>query len=123
MNKTEALETLNMITYKPGWSILCGEDVRGIYVQACCETGICSVTKKPAPWKGRKQYVSEWMCKQEIVGIAFSLIRDAEMHEVHEWFRYKGASIFNPHLNPDALADLASKQSSFCVRADSMKVA
>ncbi len=44
------------------------------------------------------------------------------MHEVREWFRYRGASIFNPHLDPDVLADVAKKKASFCVRENAMSM-
>lgn len=60
------------------------------------------------------------MCRQEIVGVVFALIKDAELHEIHEWFRYKGRSIYNPHLDPDVLADVASRKESFVTRDDSM---
>ncbi|KVK62672.1 hypothetical protein L905_19065 [Agrobacterium sp. TS43] len=60
------------------------------------------------------------MCRQEVVGVVFGLIKDAELHETHEWFRYRGASIYNPHLDPDALVNLARKASSFVTRDNAM---
>ena len=63
------------------------------------------------------------MCRQEVVGAAFSLIKDAEEHELREWFRYCGAAIFNPHLDPDALARLAREVTCFNLRADPMGMA
>lgn len=108
-------------TYKPGWEIRvkqCGE--RGVYIQLYNAHGVCSVSGKSQPWVSGKRYLSEFMCHQEIVGVVFSLIKDAELHEIHEWFRYKGRSIYNPHLDPDVLAEVAGKKESFVTREDSM---
>ena len=79
-----------------------------------------TVTGEPCTWKSGKRYLSIYMCRQEIVGAVFGLIKDAEMHEIREWFRYKGASIFNPHLDPDVLAEVAKKKASFNVRENAM---
>lgn len=62
------------------------------------------------------------MCQQEIVGCVFSLIKAAEEHEMLEWFRYQGASIFNPHLNPDALAEVAKRKENFVTRPDNQSM-
>lgn len=108
---------VNACSYKPDWEIL----VRGnledgsMYIQLAVK-GTCSVTKQPADWKSGKRYLSRFMCSQEIVGVVFSLIKAAEEHEMLEWFRYKGASIFNPHLNPDVLATVARHRENFVTR-------
>ena len=114
-------ELVQLCSYKPGWEILVKKnDERGVYIQLYNANGICSVTGKSQPWVSGKRYLSEFMCKQEIVGVVFALIKDAELHEIHEWFRYKGRSIYNPHLDPDVLAEVASKKESFITREDSM---
>lgn len=130
-------ELIKQITYKPGWSIEAHEeqgitDFRGrvyngrVYVQlsvsAFAEASMDSVKRDGTrtPWKSAKRYLSPHMCRQELVGVVFGLIKDAELHEVHEWFRYKGASIFNPHLDPDVLAEVAKKKASFNVRENAM---
>lgn len=115
-------EVRNLCSYKRGWSIYVKVDYtrKAVYVQVGNSEGVCSVTGEPYPWKGRKHYISKWMCKQELVGIIFGAIKHAELHEMHEWFRYKGRSIYNPHLCPDALAELASKAENFNARQDSM---
>lgn len=48
------------------------------------------------------------MCKNEIVTTAFKAVMTAMEHEVRENFRYRGASIFNPHMDPDKLVDFVS---------------
>ncbi|WP_159953189.1 hypothetical protein [Rhizobium sp. 18065] len=120
------LDLISKITYKPGWSIWTGTDGDRVYVQlsvnAFAEASMDSVKRDGTrtPWKSAKRYLSPHMCRQELVGVIFGLIKDAELHEIHEWFRYKGASIYNPHLDPDALAALARKKTSFVVRENAM---
>lgn len=63
-----------------------------------------------------------WMCRQEVVGAVFGAIRAAEEHEMKEWFTYKGARIFNPHLDPDVLAEVARSKSSFNFRENAMSM-
>lgn len=107
--------------YKPDWFIFFLVDKDGRpYIQAEVRRSIDAATGEPCSWKSGKRYLSQHMCRQEIVGAAFGLIKDAEMHEVHEWFRYKGASIFNPHLDPDVLVEVARKKSSFNLRNNAM---
>lgn len=105
---------VGQITYKPNWEFLVGIDANRFYVQVNY-TG-------PEPWKSGKRFLSAHMCRQEIVGSVFSLIMSAEEHEVREAFRYKGASIYNAHLDPDVLVEVARKKSSFNVREDAMSM-
>lgn len=123
---------INSITYKPGWSIQFnrGKELNSafdrpyvqlsVYTESDATLDSVSRDGTRVPWKSGKRFLSQHMCRQEIVGTIFDLIKSAEMHEVHEWFRYKGASIYNPHLDPDVLVTIAKKKSSFNVREDSM---
>lgn len=133
MTHEEVLSIISRITYKPGWSVLMGIDGWGfdvdtgrafiqLHVSTLSDASMDSQKRygTRTPWKSAKRYLSPHMCRQEVVGVIFGLIKDAEMHEVHEWFRYKGASIFNPHLDPDKLAELASKKDAFNVRENAM---
>lgn len=126
MTLQEIVSIIGSVTYKPGWSVLMGFSEKRPYVQLEVST-ISDATLDSykrdgtrTPWKSAKRYLSEHMCRQEIVGCIFGLIKDAELHEVHEWFRYKGASIFNPHLDPDVLVEVAKRKSSFVVRDNAM---
>lgn len=122
MEFEEILDIVESISYKKGWDIRLHVPA-GInsnpYVQVSATTP-CSMTGEPTPWKSGKQYLSWHMCKQEIVSAVYGLIERAELHECREFFRYKGASIFNPHLDPDVLAQVARKKESFCVRENAM---
>lgn len=120
ISKEQVMATVVACTYKEGWTILCkgSLDDGSLFIQVSVDesVGRCSVTGKPVAWKSGKKYLSKFMCSQEIVGAAFSIIKSAEEHEMLEMFRYKGSSIFNPHLDPDLLAEVASKASSFVTR-------
>lgn len=112
-------------TYKPGWTIRLGYDSRPfiqLSVDASTDASLDSHKRDGTrtPWKSGKRYLSEHMCDQEVVSAVFGLIKDAEMHECHEWFRFIGASIYNPHLSPYSLAAVASKASSFNTRENAM---
>ena len=118
------------IRYKPGWSILVREDSGDRpYIQiAVDERAEASTTAcgpdygKRQPWRSGKHYLSPHMCKQEIVGAVFGAIQAAEMHELREWFRYKNATIYNPHLDPDALVPFAKRLENFNFRNNAMSM-
>jgi hypothetical protein len=128
MKLQDICDIIGRITYKPGWAILMGMDGERPYLQvevsAEAEASMDSHTRDGtrAPWKSGKRHLSLHMCKQEVVGVIFDLIKGAEMHEVHEWFRYSGASIYNPHLDPDVLAIVAKSKHSFVVRDNAMSM-
>ncbi|MDR3474516.1 MAG: hypothetical protein P4M09_22935 [Devosia sp.] len=127
MNWAELSQIVGSITYKPGWDITLawphgGRPFVQLSVSQLSDASLDSVKRDGTrtPWKSAKRFLSEHMCRQEVVGIVFGLVKDAELHEVHEWFRYRGASIYNPHLDPDVLAQVARKAASFNVRANAM---
>lgn len=128
MTNEDILGIISRITYKPGWHVLMGFDGARPFIQVeVDETAEASMDSykrdgSRVPWKSGKRYLSPHMCRQEVVGAVFGAIKDAELHEVHEWFRYRGASIFNPHLDPDVLATVARKASSFVVRENAMSM-
>lgn len=129
LTNEDILSIVSRITYKPGWSVLMGFDGDRPFIQAEVDEGaeasLDSAKRDGSrtPWKSGKRYLSRHMCRQEVVGAVFGLLKDAELHEIHEWFRYRGASIFNPHLDPDVLATVARKASSFVVRENAMSMA
>lgn len=112
-------EIVSAITYKPDWHIHLKDDGERLYVQIEATT-LDSITKQPCTWKSGKTYLSPFMCRQEVVGAVFGAIEKAEIHEMREFFRYKGASIYNPHLDPDVLVEVAKKKESFNVRDNAM---
>lgn len=126
--KTEKFEEfqsiIDSITYKPGWYLRTGIEDTRMWVQVGvtedAEISFDMIEKKRVPWRGAKHFLSEHMCRQEIVSTVFHAIERAELHEMKEWFRYKKRAIYNPHLDPDALVVLASKKESFDLRENAM---
>lgn len=129
----EVADIVDACTYKPGWHIalrsdpVYGRETPRYYLQLEVDaTARAAVSSVPPhlidPWKSGKRYISLHMCRQEIVGVIFDLIKAAEDHELREWFRYKGASIYNPHLDPDALVNIAKRKSSFVMRDNPMSM-
>lgn len=132
MTLTEMSRIVQSISYKPGWSITLSDDGSRekvgrpfiqIAVDETAEAARCPFTGKVEPWRGGKRYLSKHMCKQEVVGACLDAFKSAEMHEIHEWFKYKGRSIYNPHLCPDALAELVGKKENLCLRKNAMSMA
>lgn len=115
-------------TYKPGWLIHLRDDGRPyIQVEVTEEAEASMESQGPnkgvrSSWKGGKTYLSPHMCRQEIIGAVLSALQKAELHETMEWFRYRGASIYNPHLDPDVLWEVARKASSFNTRQNAMSM-
>lgn len=53
----------------------------------------------------RKWQLSYYMVNSEVVRTAFKAVEAAMLHEVQEAFKYKGARVYNPHVDLDSLAD------------------
>jgi hypothetical protein len=115
---------IGQITYKPGWYFRVGIEGERMWVQigvtAEADISFDPIEGKKNPWRGAKHYLSQHMCRQEIVSTVHHAIERAELHEVNEWFRYKKRAIYNPHLDPDKLADFAAKWDNFNVRENTM---
>lgn len=120
----EFTDIITSITYKPGWYFRTGVEQGRMWVQVGvteeAEISFDPIEGKKVPWRGAKHYLSPHMCRQEIVSTVLHAIERAEMHEVHEWFRYKGRSIYNPHLDPDALVEVARYARNFNTRKNAM---
>ena len=123
----EFKEIIDCITYKNGWYFRTGVEEGRMWVQVGvteeAEISYDPIEGKKIPWRGAKHYLSPHMCRREVVDTVFHAIERAEHHEICEWFRYapkgkKPRAIYNPHLDPDVLAALAAKASSFNVREE-----
>lgn len=112
------------ITYKPGWYFRAGVEGTRMWYQVGvtkeAEISFDPIEGTKVPWRGAKHYLSEHMCRNEIVTGVKHAIDRAEMHEVNEWFRYKGKSIYNPHLDPDSLVEVAKYAKNFNTRENAM---
>lgn len=127
MNMKEMQALVGLVTYKPGWTIHFSVDTDGrpyiqVSVDETAEAARCPFTGKVEGWRGGKRYLSPYMCRQEVVGACLAAVKDAEMHEIHEWFRYRGVTIFNPHLDPDALWEVARFKRNLNIRENAMSM-
>lgn len=111
MNLEEIRSVVARCTYKPGWDFKVFWDGRA-YLQLHVTGSLCAVSLQPTVWHSAKHYLSEFMCKQELVGVCFKAVQQAEEHELREFFRYRGARIFNPHIDPDALVAVAGVENT-----------
>lgn len=120
----EFISILTQITYKPGWYIRVGFDAGRMWMQVGvteeAEISYDRQAGKKVPWRGAKHDLSRHMCRNEVVSTVYHAFERAELHEVKEWFRYKNASIFNPHLDPDALVEVARFAKNFNTRENAM---
>ena len=127
MTYSEMQAIVDNISYKPGWTVILGKDERErpyvqLGVSAESEASLSPFSGEREPWKSGKHYLSPHMCRQEVVGAVFGAIQGAEMHELREWFRYKGSSIYNPHLDPDALVPFARRLKNMSFRDNAMSM-
>lgn len=67
------------------------------------------VTGMPGWGKSGKRYVSQHMCKSEFVAMCMGAVLALEEHEAREMFKYRGRRIFGPHIDVDALWDVARR--------------
>lgn len=71
--------------------------------------GVDSDTGKPCNWNSRKWRLSLHMVPTEIVSTCFMATRSAVEHEMRENFRYKGKSIFGPHIDIETLVEMSDQ--------------
>ncbi|CAB3730470.1 hypothetical protein [Paraburkholderia rhynchosiae] len=64
------------------------------------------VTGAPEVQHTRKWQLSRHMTKSEFVQTAFKCCITSMEHRTREHFRYKGAAVFGPHFDVDALFEL-----------------
>lgn len=122
MNPTETRfrEIVARLTYKDWRFAICRDPLSSdftprYYLQIQVNNGTCNVTKQPCKWHGRKWPLSQFMTDSEIVGTAFLAVRTAEEHETREMFLYRGAAIYQGHLDVEALVEI-NRQGKISVR-------
>lgn len=59
---------------------------------------------------GRPWYVSSWATPAEVVQTALKAVLTALEHEAREQFLYQGKAIFGPHLDLQALLQMADRK-------------
>jgi len=61
---------------------------------------------EPTLQKGRKWFLSRYSCPTEVIQTAWAAVHRAELHEIQEQFHYRGTSIWNNHVDVDALVSI-----------------
>lgn len=103
------LRIVDSISYKPGWSLHCGNDGRQFICWKFSSPDYTTPGMPVKPWNSRKWYLSDHMVEGEIVQTALAAAVMAEEHEAREAFTYCGVRVFNPHISIDALMILAQQ--------------
>jgi hypothetical protein len=102
-------DILDSIQYKPGWSLVCSLPATTNthakpYVKWTFEAPDLH-TGEPELQHCRKWQLSYYMTSSEVVRTVWKAALAAEEHEAAEAFTYKGARIYHPHADLEALAD------------------
>lgn len=71
----------------------------------------CNNTGEPERQYCRKWALSYYMTNTEVIRTAYKAVRDAEMHEMQENFKYMGERIFSPHINLEAMVEFVKHNS------------
>lgn len=99
---------LNNITYKD-WTLWArGHDGALVVYATFLDAGDIQTS--------RKWLISPYATDSEVVQTVLKCVLTAEEHEAREAFRYKGAKIFGPHMDVDALAEFARSRRHLDVR-------
>ncbi len=112
-------DILDEINYKD-WQIRAHADGQNVYLQVSFNAAN-ALTGDAEHWTGRKWRLSSHMTRSEVVQTALKAVLAAEEHEARERFKYRGRSVFGPHINVDALwtvcdqtVERAPNQSDIC---------
>lgn len=100
-------QVLGDVAYKDGWELVIDTPVpntgtpwlKWVFTAPDIHTG------RPEVQHCRKWQLSYHMTRSELVRTAFKAVLAAEEHEAAEAFHYRGAMIYNPHMD---LVELAS---------------
>lgn len=93
-------DVISRISY-PGFKYVLRHD-GNFYLQIECD-GKCNVTGEDLSWSSRKWRLSIHMTDSEVVQTAFMATMAAIEHEAREAFKYKGASVYDPHYDVEHL--------------------
>lgn len=85
-----------------------GLDPGAPYLQVVFQArNTCRPGVLPVEQRGRKWRLSEHMTPSEVVRTQFMAVMAVIEHETRELFLYRGAAIFGPHIDIEALLDRA----------------
>lgn len=100
------------VSYKEGYGILLARDQKSddgrFYYQVECDRPD-SFTGEVSTGRGGKAYLSPHMTVSELTRLVFGLFKAYEEHECREFFKWKGRSIYGPHISSEALWSIANQ--------------
>lgn len=105
-----AYQVVSDITYKDGYEIVVFSNYGAVVI------AVGQFNDYEGYQQGRKWLLEDEMTDTEIVLTALKAVITFEEHEAREAFRYKGARIFGPHLDLDALREFAKKKENLSLR-------
>jgi hypothetical protein len=88
-----------------------GEDAIGVYVQVIMERAD-TITGKVGTGRGGKAYINSAQTDSSIVRTVLARFMAYVEHEVREAFHYAGKRIFGPHIDVEALVEIADRLES-----------
>lgn len=88
---------VNRITYKPGTEVVAHEPVKGVICVYVAANVYDSRTLGPSEFRGRDFALASDAKTDEIIKSAFLALKTFEEHELMEFFKYKGKTVFDPH--------------------------
>jgi hypothetical protein len=125
----DAKEVIKNIFYKEGWHFQLRQEMRPVRECSCYRLfAHCECPSPKEVWllrlscpvvdaldgKNRLAYGRWWempyLTKSDVARTAFIACLVMEEHECRELFAYKGKAIFGPHVDIDALAEIAEQR-------------
>lgn len=102
------MNVLGRVRYKD-WGFLVTGDQDGDLMIQVDFLAPDNITGKPERQLGRRWLIEYNSTPTQIVQTAFLAVQRAEMHELAEQFTYKGATVFNRHLDVDELVKISER--------------
>lgn len=115
MNISELHRIINLITYKPFAGFFISEDPDDMWIQHWQRIPSTafdnpSDTNRFGPQKGRKWRISAHMTQSEVIQTCLMATIAFEEHEARENFRICGQAVYGPHLDVNALLEIANRK-------------
>jgi hypothetical protein len=107
MLTTASLSEIVADVQYPGLKFVVGNLGHGFYIQVKFIATDNQTGDAEVPWSGRKWFVSVYSTHAEVVQTCLKAVLTALEHEAREKFTYRGAAIFQPHIDIDRLIEAA----------------
>ena len=103
----EAIDRLR-IAWRPHYRIVLAEDSLGWYFQIEVQRPDVA-TGEMGTGRGGKGYITDDTTFSGCCRTIFGLFKAYDLHEVHEAFQLDGVSIYGPHIDVEALLEVADR--------------